>query len=573
MIEAIEASCTSLGKLLNQVKICLAQCTYLVKACLNGMQHVKTTYRAVSENDMWQLFCTKKLKQLVNSLYRLLSTLDSTKDLLQACGSQCFRMGLVLCIPSSAPVKNPFSSIEEDPSPSAEETASSKFDLILKELSWNLETIHYALHLTTNMELKWNENRCRYVLEIEGSVPKSVELGLVDSERLLGEDRDHLLSKLQDGSLSAPNSSISQRINEILVFISTSNWSNGPFAPVFKQRLQPDTSNQSAGISAGKRSSVPQNYWIDHKDLQFRKCLSGGNQLVYAGKWCGQTIAMRILKDTTKAAVEREAAVMLKVQHPNVVDFYGCAFTDNGPPPVSGGSAGYIVMELLQEDLRKLIDRLIRLPNQGGGPFHIAVAIDILLQIVGAMIHMHNRDVTHRDLKAANCLVSPRSSTSFSRSPLPTLWTVKLIDFETSKELNRPATADYSVDTRTSHRIVPEVHTSNTGTRRWTAPEVFAPKGVALAPYNPKSADVYSFGMVCYEVVTGLLPFHDECVGNSDIYEALCKGKRPVIPPSTSCPEGLKDIMKKCWLKEDERPDFKGIQKALWEIKYELEKQ
>jgi serine/threonine protein kinase len=109
---------------------------------------------------------------------------------------------------------------------------------------------------------------------------------------------------------------------------------------------------------------------------------------------------------------------MLKLQHPNVVDFFGYAFKLD-KPPLSGSdhepltAEGYLVMELMEGgDLRDEIDRLVL--KQFGRPFLDDVAVDILLQIVGAMSHMHDCDVLYRDLKAKNCMVRKRSSSRYS---------------------------------------------------------------------------------------------------------------------------------------------------------------
>jgi serine/threonine protein kinase len=92
------------------------------------------------------------------------------------------------------------------------------------------------------------------------------------------------------------------------------------------------------------------------------------------------------------------------------------------------------------------------------------------------------------------------------------------------------------------------------------------------APYDT-SKDVYSFGMTCYEVITGLRPF-DEYLRNDELQRALAKEERPELPPGMSCPKSLEELMSRCWAqKPSDRPDFKEVEKALWTIKYQLELQ
>ena len=84
---------------------------------------------------------------------------------------------------------------------------------------------------------------------------------------------------------------------------------------------------------------------------------------------------------------------------------------------------------------------------------------------------MHNLGIIHRDLKAANCLVSPRQISPANDSPesnsqVLCFYTVKVIDFGTSKVFDDAVGAK---------------HTVNQGTRRWMAPEVCGPPGPGKA--------------------------------------------------------------------------------------------
>lgn len=544
-IKAIEASCASLVNCLKQLQVCPAQCRDLVQICLEGTKKMKRTYSALSDTDKWRLFTSKKLRQLVSSLNKLLSTIWCIKDLLHACGSQWGSMGLVVSMPLPPPEKK----------------TSSKFDVLVKELNWNLETIHYALYWNTwNMEFQWNGSKCRFVLETldhgPGVTVAEADVQLEESARLASEDRSHLLSQLKEGSILTPKNFFLHFACPFFSYNSAADRLRDSFAEVLKKRLRSEVS-----VLSNESSSVPECFWINHGDLKLRSKLSGENdtKTIHKGLWCGLAVAIGITKYTTKAAIEREAILMLKVQHPNIVNFLGCGFTDDAPVRVSGGkdvkcTAGYLVMELMKEDLRKAINRLVK--TRSGSPFPLDVALDILLQIAEAMIHMHSCNIMHRDLKAANCLVNPRSSSKSSSQV--NFCTVKLIDFGISKTVD----PDKSISN----------HTANSGTRRWMAPEVWGTQGVILAPYT-RSADVWSFGMTCYEVISGELPFY-ECVVNSDLQVALHEGKRPVLPTSASCPEGLKELMSKCWAQEaSTRPDFKTIRETLWTIKSELELQ
>jgi hypothetical protein len=146
----------SLAELLSlQVKYFPAQCKNLVKACSEGIKQMKETYDAVYKNGMWDLYYSKKLKKLIGPLDKLLSTLGSSKDLLRTCGDQWGRMRLVLSIPPSI-------------------KTVSKFDLLINELSWNLDMIRYALLLSNHMEFQRHENKLSYVLGMRSN-PKFLQ--------------------------------------------------------------------------------------------------------------------------------------------------------------------------------------------------------------------------------------------------------------------------------------------------------------------------------------------------------------------------------------------------------------
>jgi hypothetical protein len=552
-IEDIEKSLAELLSL--QVKICPAQCKNLVKACSEGIKQMKETYDAVYKNGMWDLYYSKKLKKLIGPLDKLSSTLGSSKDLLRACGSQWGRMGLDLSIPPSI-------------------KTVSKFDLLINELSWNLDMIRYALNLTNDLEFQWHENRLSYVLGKRSNstllqrimttlsfgtgqaTPKEMELRESENvarEKLFCGDRDQLFSSLQEGSiLTAENSDPDSIHREQTNF--------GDLASVLKKRLQLQRFEL-------EESSVLECFRISHRDLKIRRSVKtigeGGFKTIYRGEWCGQVVAIGVMQGAKIEAVRKEALVMLNVQHPNIVDLLGWGFVD-GPQPVGDQmladdaslpadddndvlrpSAGYIVMELMPGDLWRVIEQRTR--SEKGSPFPMSVAVDILLQIARAMLHMHDLGHMHRDLKASNCLVNLVDG-------IPYTCTVKLIDFGNSKKFNPKELA---------------INTANSGTRTHMAPEVWATPRTISVPYT-ESADAYSFGMVCFEVISGLLPCGDHLVTK----ESFFGGRQTALslPASTSCPEGLKELMSKCWFHSpNARPNFKEIVKSLWTIRTQLE--
>lgn len=580
-MDTVERYRMDLEKVLKQVKTCHAQCDHLVQTYSTGIRKMIETYSLVSKDlsRMWSLYESKKLRLLSSSLDGLIRSLMATEDLLQACGEkELKRIALVVSMPP----------------PSV--GTYSKFGVLIRELSWALDVIQYASSLEDS-EFRWSEERRRYVLkrnqetdvsaaEVESLAPAGVDDRLVC-------DRRNLLSHLESGAVITPQITVSSNLATEKLNLPDD------FSAVVKKRLQEIPSSHNPGL-------VPDCFRINRSDLHLERCISQGSfKKIYLGEWFGQPVAIAKIKGSTRDAIEREAGFMVEVQHPNIVDFFGCALVEKKKEDLEESAApeesnpdltGYLVMELMQEDLRSLINREAKCHS--GAPFSFSVSVDILLQIVEAMIHLQKHHVIYRDLKAKNCLVSPRPKSSPQD---PDVYTVKLIDFGTSKIL------DSEND---------ETDTVDVGTRRWMAPEVWAMKpnkramkswcqrvhsfGTAyytattsLFPFRflsrkqpvakerkgpeklySRSADVYSFAMTCYEITTGLLPFHD--VENRDIPTMIFREKRPLFshPAAITCPLRLQKLIAECWAqKPRDRPQFEDIRRELWSIKYDIEVQ
>jgi serine/threonine protein kinase len=148
--------------------------------------------------------------------------------------------------------------------------------------------------------------------------------------------------------------------------------------------------------------------------------------------------------------------------------------------------------------------------------------------------------VVHRDLKARNVLISTvvKDVENLERS---WAWHVKITDFGLSKL--KEAGSQYS--------------TLDVGTRAFMAPEVFNVEDNKDKNYT-KAADVYSYAMIFFEVLTGKLPF--EGVLRGEIFERIKKGERPNLPSEAYCPEYLSAFIGRCWATDaKERPEFPDI--------------
>src|SRR6187200_1491368 len=196
-------------------------------------------------------------------------------------------------------------------------------------------------------------------------------------------------------------------------------------------------------------------------------------------------VAIKILPSTfgrdpeRLARFEREAQVLASLNHPNIAQIYGVETTSDG------GSA--IVMELVDgEDLAERISR---------GAVPVDEAIPIARQIAEALEVAHEQGIIHRDLKPANLKLRPDG-------------TVKVLDFGLAKaiEPTRSATNTSQSATITSPAITRMGILL--GTAAYMSPEQARGKTV------DKRADIWAFGCVLYEMLTGRPPFAGETISD-----------------------------------------------------------
>jgi eukaryotic-like serine/threonine-protein kinase len=181
-----------------------------------------------------------------------------------------------------------------------------------------------------------------------------------------------------------------------------------------------------------------------------------------------------------------EAHALAALNHPNIAAIYGLEETD-------GVTA--LVMELV--DGWTLADRIVR------GPVPVEEALPIATQIAGALEAAHERGIVHRDLKPANIKLRPDG-------------TVKVLDFGLAKHTTSLGPDDA---TRSLNPAVTEVGMI-VGTPAYMAPEQVQGKE------SDSRADLFAFGLVLYEMVTGRLPFPGASLGSM-----LASGTVAVIDP------------------------------------------
>ncbi|NLW07493.1 MAG: Stk1 family PASTA domain-containing Ser/Thr kinase [Clostridia bacterium] len=194
----------------------------------------------------------------------------------------------------------------------------------------------------------------------------------------------------------------------------------------------------------------------------------GGMARVYRGqdRLLHRNVTIKILREQYASdkdflsRFENEAKAVAKLSHPNVVSIYDVG-QDNG--------LHYLIMEYVEgSTLKELVSKEAPLP-----PLQ---AIDIAQQICSALEHAHENDVIHRDIKPHNILITKNGR-------------VKVTDFGIAQAVNE-ATMSYN------GTMVGSVH--------YISPEQ------ARGGVTGTAADIYSFGIVLYEMLTGQLPFQGD---------------------------------------------------------------
>jgi serine/threonine protein kinase len=234
-------------------------------------------------------------------------------------------------------------------------------------------------------------------------------------------------------------------------------------------------------------------------------------------------VALKVLSqrfvgdETAQQRFRREARAAGRMQHPNAVTVTDFGTTSDGYL--------YIVMEQLEgRTLRELLAR--------EAPLDPARAVSIMLQAAAAVAAAHEAGLIHRDLKPANIFIEQRPN-------LPA--TVKVLDFGVAKfAVEEQADEDFNTLTQVGAVI---------GTPRYMSPEQCSGGGTLTA-----ASDVYSLGIILYEMLTGNPPFS----GDTSLAVALRQVSEAPTPPHqivSSVPEELEQIVLRALAKNPtERP-------------------
>ncbi|KAL0922092.1 hypothetical protein M5K25_006054 [Dendrobium thyrsiflorum] len=269
---------------------------------------------------------------------------------------------------------------------------------------------------------------------------------------------------------------------------------------------------------------------IQNDDLEEIKELGSGTYgAVYHSKWRGSDVAVKRIKASCFAGKPsererliadfwKEALILSSLHHPNVVSFYGVV--RDGPDGSLATVTEFMVNGSLKQFLQKkdrTIDRRKRL----------IIAMDVAF----GMEYLHEKNIVHFDLKCENLLVNMRDP----HRPI-----CKIGDLGLSKVKQ--------------HTLVSG---GVRGTLPWMAPELLSGKTSMVS----EKIDVYSFGIVMWELLTGEEPYSDRHCA-SIIGGIVNCTLRPEIP--SWCDPEWKSLMEICWSSDPtQRPSFSEISQRL----------
>ncbi|KAK6484961.1 mitogen-activated protein kinase kinase kinase 13 [Huso huso] len=228
---------------------------------------------------------------------------------------------------------------------------------------------------------------------------------------------------------------------------------------------------------------------------------SGAQGAVFLGKLHMEEVAIKKVREQKETDIKH----LRKLKHPNVIAFKGVCTQAPCYCIIMEYCAHGQLYEVLRSG-RKIAPRLL---------------VDWSTGIASGMNYLHLHKIIHRDLKSPNVLVTHYDG-------------VKISDFGTSKELSDKSTK-----------------MSFAGTVAWMAPEVIRNEPVS------EKVDIWSFGVVLWELLTGEIPYKD--VDSSAIIWGVGSNSLHLPVPST-CPDGFKILMKQTWQgKPRNRPSFRQI--------------
>lgn len=373
-------------------------------------------------------------------------------------------------------------------------------ELHLDECGLGIEQVH---------SLQEIKNQRAYTPLLKSVTPSSLSLSRPVSQTSVSSDTTELATyqkptvltfseEIDSSNSPSPQSSSSESSIKTPV-TSNSALSRSRDSSSSKRRESVDI---STGVTIATKNEIQR---VGEKDLG-----QGGFGSVYRATWRRMDVAVKELKiemllgDDKILEFKKEAEAMARLRSPYIVSLYAIIIEPYG-----------LIMEYMAGGTLKAL--LYNIKDQALLPW--ARRKELAHDVIKGLTFLHDCHIVHRDLKSENVLLDSRGQ-------------AKLSDFG----LSRP-TESAEESTKTAQDV---------GTTQWMAPELFEDD-----PQYTEKSDIYSYGMVLWEIASCKQPFLG--IDPRTVPVKVMRGQRETIPENT--PEQFTYLIKTCWAQSpDERP-------------------
>jgi serine/threonine protein kinase len=264
---------------------------------------------------------------------------------------------------------------------------------------------------------------------------------------------------------------------------------------------------------------------------------AGGMGVVYRAEdtKLDRQVAIKVLPDIFSidperlARFEREAKLLASLNHPNIAAIHGLE---------EAAGKRFLVLELVESET--LAQRIAK------GPLPVEEALEVCRQIAEGVEAAHEKGIIHRDLKPANVKITPEGK-------------VKVLDFGLAKAFHaEPSAEDIAHSPTISEMTRPGVIL---GTAAYMSPEQARGKPV------DKRADIWAFGCVLYECLSGKRPFQGDTI--TEIVASILKSEPDWTLLPVETPAIVRSLLRQC-LQKDPKERMRDIGDARIEIEEAL---